>query len=899
MPRTLLIVESPNKARKIQGFLGRDVTVRASVGHVCDLPQKEYGVDLETLEERYEVRNAKVVGELRALVRSGGYDTVLLGTDPDREGEAIAWHLARELRLGRGERRVEFREITAAAVRAALARPRAVDTARVDAQRARRVLDRVVGFDVSSEICWPAGASSAGRVQTPALHILCEREREILAFVAETYWTLAGRYGEGFEAVVPATAAEIAAGEGGGRQDGPVGGREARLASGVRGRTAGGVRAGEADGDDGQEFDDAADADESDRVVRGGPPARGSSPENPRRQTPDARQLRARRFPTREEAERTRAIATRHDHVVRAVDRRRTQRRPDPPYTTSTLQQDASRKLRLSAKQAADQAQALFEAGLITYHRTDSVRVSAEAAEMARAYIGARHPDALPDRPPQARTKAGAQDAHEAIRPTQLEGHDAPPAGTDRLYALIVARFLASQCKPATFDRTTVRIDSGPVEWAAEGAVLVDPGFLHFWRPYARQEDVELPAVAPGQRLHPEAYTIDEKQTSPPPRYDTGALIRKLELSGIGRPATFASIVETLLRRDYVVEVTTTEAKGATSAKGAKGTKGGKRVLQPTPLGLRVDGLLTASFGALVSEGYTAEMEAELDRIERREGETRPGYLKRWYADFRSAMRDALTRAAAYRAEHGLDGRRGGQRAAGGASRGEETAIRCDRCGEACYRKLSRRTGRGTFLACPECRLTRDVRARTKPDGCPKCGSTLIERRGKRKGVRFFGCVRYGAAERACDYVEWSTPKPGDEGARREARGARGAKSTKGAKGTKSTSGTKGATGVKRARAGAASAPPAERREATTKRCPRCAAAALDVVTPAAGAAHYACPAPGCRFTLPVGARRRGTPCPRCGGVVLERRAAATRATAPAVAWACARAGCDYEAVAS
>jgi DNA topoisomerase-1 len=333
--RTLLIVESPNKARKIQGFLGADVRVKASVGHVCDLPEKDYGVNLDTLEERYEVRNARVVGELRKLVKTGGFERVLLGTDPDREGEAIAWHLQRELRLGRGAIRVEFREITAAAIRAALARPRAVDLARVDAQRARRVLDRVVGFDVSSEICWPAGATSAGRVQTPALHILCEREREILAFVPEQYWTLGVEYGEGFTAVVP-------------------------------------------------DF--------------------GAKDEGERDGAAESSRLRAFRFPSEDAAGSARDEARRHPHVVRSVDRRRTARRPEAPYTTSTLQQDGSRKLRLSARQVADQAQSLFEAGYITYHRTDSVRVSDEAAEMAREHIARLHPDALPERAPRART---------------------------------------------------------------------------------------------------------------------------------------------------------------------------------------------------------------------------------------------------------------------------------------------------------------------------------------------------------------------------------------------------------------------------------------------------------------------------------------------------------------
>lgn len=826
MSSTLLIVESPNKARKIQGFLGRDVVVRASVGHVCDLPKKDYGVDLATLEEHYEVTNARVIGELRALMKSGGFDRVLLGTDPDREGEAIAWHLARELRLGRGERRVEFREITAAAVRAALARPRAVDLARVDAQRARRVLDRVVGFDVSSEICWPAGASSAGRVQTPALHLLCEREREILAFVPEEYWTVGVAYGEGFDAVVPAVA-------------------------------------------------DDADAERQEQRQEQGGRQEG--------------RLQARRFPARAEAESARDEASRHPHVVRAVDRRRTQRRPEPPYTTSTLQQDASRKLRLSARQAADQAQALFEAGYITYHRTDSTRVSDEAAQEARDHIATHHPDALPERPLQARSKAGAQDAHEAIRPTALEGDDSPPKGTERLYALIRARYLASQCKPATFDRTTIWIDAGPVPFAAEGAVLVEPGFLHYWKPYARQEERELPQVVAGQQLTPGKYAIAEKRTSPPPRYDTGALIRKLELSGIGRPATFASIIETLLRRDYVVETTTGAAGAGKDGKEGKAdgagdrpagraksaAAGSKRVLQPTALGLQVDGLLSASLPTLVGEEYTAAMEAALDHIERREdGETRQTYLRRWYDDFRSSMKAALPRAAAYRAEQGLTsrGRGGGGMSGDGNGRGEETSVTCDRCGEARYRKLTRRKGKGTFLACPACNMMRDVRARTRPGACPRCASTLIERRGKRKGVKFWGCVRYGLPTGACDYVEWQDPPPATQSAGSGPAATRSA-GTKSA-GTRSA-GTRSARATSSPSVAAAAAPVAAASVAAAaaaprKPCPRCEVRFLDIVTAASGEQRYLCPGQGCRFTLRVGARRRALPCARCGGLVVE-----------------------------
>ncbi|MDF1504627.1 type I DNA topoisomerase [Roseisolibacter sp. H3M3-2] len=761
MSRTLVIVESPNKAKKLTAFLGPGYVVKASFGHVADLPPKDYGVDLETLEEKYVLRGrgADVVKQLRAAVQGGGYDRVLLASDPDREGEAIAWHLARQLKLpARAASRIEFREITAAAVRAAVAAPRPVDLRRVDAQRSRRVLDRIVGFDCSKEICWPAGAQSAGRCQTPALHILCEREREILAFAARTYWTLEATYAEGFQAFVPADAKES--------------------------------KEPAAEGEE--------NAERTGRLV-------------------------PRQFASREEAEAVLAEARRHAHVVRTVEGRRTERRPPPPYTTSTLQQDASRKLRLSAKQAMDAAQALFEAGLITYHRTDSTRVSDEAADMARAYLQAHHPETLPERAPRARGKAGAQDAHEAVRPTALQGAEAPPPQAAKLYAMIRARFLASQAKPAVVDRTTVWVDSGPVAWVAEGAVLREPGFLVFWGPYVRQEDVELPPLRAGQVVTPTDLVVHQKETTPPPRYDQGALIKKLETSGIGRPATFAGIIDTLLKRDYVRETT-----------GGKG----KKLLQPTEFGMQVDGLLTHTFADLVTEGYTAEMEARLDAIERGDA-TRPEYLRAWYHGFRAAMGRAQTLGAEYRAAHGLRSR--GPRGGGGAA--EDTTTPCDRCGEANYRKVARKGGKGSFLACPSCRMTRDVRAPVKPGGCPTCGSALIRKKiGKRDP--FWGCVRYGAAERPCTYADWSAaaqePKP-----ERKPR--------------------KGPTPAR-----VVAARPATR-DATTRLCPRCAVSTLDVVTPADGAPYWACADRACSFALPVGARRRATPCEACGGMVVQR----------------------------
>lgn len=740
MAGTLILVESPNKAKKIQGILGRGFTVRATIGHICDLPTKEYGVDTTTFEETYVPRDAKLVADLRSM--PGRFDNILIATDPDREGEAIAWHIARVMRLDlRASNRIEFKEITDRAIRASIQSPRPVNLGLVDAARARRVLDRIVGFDVSQEICWPAGAKSAGRVQTPALHILCERERAIRDFQPRTYWTLTVDYTEGFTAFVPA------------QDEGPT---------------------------------QPSDEDGEDTEAR----AQG-------------RRARPREFASRAEAEALLAHARQHPHVVRNVGQERTLRRPEQPYTTSTLLQDASRKLRLSAAQAADLAQALFEAGYITYHRTDSTRLSPEAIEMARQYIGRDHPEALPAETARQRVKAGAQDAHEAIRPTHLEGDDAPPPAARELYAMIKARFLASQCKPAEFQRTTIDIASGQVEWVAEGSILTDPGYLIYWRPYARQADELLPEVRVGQQLMAKDYAVNEKQTTPPSRYDTGGLIKKLEVSGIGRPSTYKMIIQTLLARGYAEEV--------------KGVRG-KEFLQPTEFGLKVDGLMSATFSDLVTEEYTAAMEAALDRIEAGRDLTRLDYLQQWYRDFRAAMTVAVERGEAYRSQHGLAPRPSG---------GEPTSIPCDRCGSANYNKVARKGTKGSFLACPACGMTRNVRAKTKPGGCKKCGSTLIERQGKNS--KFFGCVRYGAAENSCDYTEREDGAPMGRFTRREYH----------------------------------------------KKCPRCNKQNLLILeprNPEFGVAFYACPVEGCGFRLDVGSRVRKEPCPECTHLVVERR---------------------------
>lgn len=666
---TLVIVESPTKAKKIAGYLGSGFVVKASMGHVSDLPNKDLAVDLDTMEERYEVKNTEVISKLRAISKGAG--RVLLASDPDREGEAIAWHLSRALGLGDRAERVEFHAITEEAVKAAVASPRQIDLDRVDAQRARRVLDRIVGYETSSKVCWPAGAKSAGRVQTPALHLLCERERAIAGFVGKTFWTLTASYDNG----VIATAL--------GEED------DAPKPTG---------------GDEEPSPDDA-----------------GGS---------DIKPLPTRRFASEEDAIAYRDLALREIHKVSSLRQARASRSPAPPYTTSTCYQDAKRKLNLGTDICARHLQALFENGLITYHRTDSTRVDPAAAAAAKAYLTTHHPRAVALRAPVTRTKAGAQDAHEAIRPTQLGTGVQTPAGTGDLYRMIRARFLASQCRPALFDQTQAIVSAGETTWVADGSVLVEPGFLEVWGEYARAEDTVLPPLAEGDVLGVDGIAIDKRKTSPPTRYDDASLTRALELSGIGRPSTFASTIATLQQRGY-----------ASPIEGRKK----KMFLQATPLGLRLDDLITEAFPELASEQYTAEMEASLDLIADPDDHlTRPRYLREWYDAFAAALKDANRTALAYASKHGL-------KTSGG--RGEPTKTTCDRCGAGTYIKLKAKDDR-SFLKCESCEMTRPVRAKVRQAACPECRSSMIEYHSKDGGRTYWDCVNRRHPTTPCQHRE-------------------------------------------------------------------------------------------------------------------------------------------------
>jgi DNA topoisomerase-1 len=793
--KTLLIVESPNKAKTMRNYVDSSILIEASFGHIRDMP-KSYGVDLTTFQEEYEIREDRAkqrVAMLKKLAREAG--RVIIATDPDREGEGIAWHLCEVMGLDvRTTGRILLHEINKSALAQAMQSPGRVDLHRVDAQRSRRILDRIVGYDVSGEICQPANARSAGRVQTPALHILCELERKILAFVPKRYWTLSAEYREGFTAHVAAASEAEAESEG----------------------------------------------DEFTREDTSGSDSEG--------------RLRRRVFEDEAEATRVLAEIQANTHAVQDLSVNQVSKSPPAVYDTAECMADAGRKLKLSAKETTQQLQTLFEAGYITYHRTDSTRVSPQAVQMARDHIQQVRPQALGPLGSGATGKGGAQDAHEGIRPTALVGDTAPPSGTVDLYTMVKARFLASQSKPARFERTRIVVKAGSVELVADGSVLIEEGYLFFWGPYAKQDDEILPKVQAGQTLDATKCEAKEKKTTPPSRLDSAGLTKKLKASGLGRPSTYANIIETLLARGYAANVKI----------------GRKVVMQPTELGMRVDEMLAECLPDLVSEEYTADMEAKLEEIERG-GLSRTDYLREWHVDFRSKMEQAREISAEYRRRHNIVTRAAGQPA------GEPTTQTCDRCGETTYVKVARKGG-GHFLACPACRMTRDLKAKIKKGACKTCGSNLIERQTS-QGKAFFGCVRYGAAERPCSYVESNSrysrveldqtcplckkfkvvqlvPNDPKDGSPFKVCGDPERDREKRCKYIESEG--------------------KYRREATGQRCPGCGKHDLVLLSPRDekdGSPFKACSDPTriCRFLMDAEAQIRAEPCPECGKPVVEK----------------------------
>jgi DNA topoisomerase I len=686
LSKGLVIVESPAKAKTIQKYLGKGFTVEASLGHVKDLPKSTLGVDIDNeFETEYIVipGKEKVLAKLKKLALSA--DKIYLAPDPDREGEAIAWHLAEELgeenkgkkkkKKKDGEepdriRRVTFNEITKRAVQEAFEHPRDIDQNLVDAQQARRVLDRLVGYQVSP-LLWDKvrRGLSAGRVQTVALRLIVEREREIKAFQKVEYWTidahLAGPKPPAFDARF-------------------VGKGEEKV------------------------------------EVNNG-----------------------------DDAEKIRAALEKADWLVRTVDRKERRRNATPPFTTSKLQQDSSRKLRFSVKRTMMIAQRLYEGvelgeegsvGLITYMRTDSTRVSNEALAEVREYITTQYgKEYLPESPNAYKEKKAAQAAHEAIRPTSAMRHPDQikqylKEDEFKVYKLIWQRFVASQIMPAVFDQTTVDIDAKTdAKTGAEtfwfrvtGSVLKFDGFLKVYEESkdVKDEDDEelkhkLPPLEPGQKLTLRELKPEQHFTEPPPRYNEASLVKELEERGIGRPSTYSAILSTIQERQYVQKL------------------GGK--FSPTEIGLVVTDLLVENFRDIFDVEYTARLEEELDEIE--EGkETWTDALGGFYKRFAKDLK--------YAEKHMENIKR----------MEKPTDEKCERCGSPLVIKWGKH---GSFYACSSydkenpdsCTFTKenpinlpdldtaDVQETTQEEYCENCGRVMVLKRGR--FGQFMACTGY------------------------------------------------------------------------------------------------------------------------------------------------------------
>jgi len=722
MAKNLVIVESPAKAKTLGKYLGRNYQVKASIGHVMDLPKSKLGVDIERdFEPTYQIitGKTKVLAEIKAAAKDK--DNVYLAPDPDREGEAIAWHIAQKLGPKRKNvHRVMFNEITKKAVLEALANPGKLDKNRFEAQQARRVLDRLVGYKLSP-LLWDKvrRGLSAGRVQSVSVRIICEREREIRAFTPEEYWTVEARL-DG-DAPPPFTARLVEV--------------------------------------DGQKVDNKGGRLENQtRVDEVLAPLRG---------TPGV------------------------DWTVTKIERKERRRHPTPPFITSRLQQEASRKLGYQPARTMRIAQRLYEGvelgeegsvGLITYMRTDSTRISGEAITAVRQYIDGRYgKDYLPESPNFYKSKKDAQDAHEAIRPTAMEWDPESLARfLDRdelaLYTLIWNRFVASQMQSAVFDATSVDVEAGRTRFRANGQVLKFDGFIRVYT--EGQDDVvldpeegegALPPLTEGQTLKLLELLPEQHFTQPPPRFSQATLIKELEEKGIGRPSTYASIMGTILNKEYVIEDE-------------------QRRLKPTELGFLVTDLLVESFPDVLNVEFTAGMEDELDLIE--EGrEHWVAAMKRFWAPFAKDLdKAAVEMRDVKREERPTDlvcercgkpmiikwGRRGEFLACSGYPECKNTKnFRRDDDGtihpvepettdevcEKCGRPMQVRFGRyGKFLGCsgyPECSNIQPIH-KPVPTGiaCLKCGTGEMMERRSRRGTIFYGCGRYPE----CDFVAWDKP---------------------------------------------------------------------------------------------------------------------------------------------
>lgn len=657
MPKYLVIVESPAKAKTIERFLGKDYKIAASMGHVMDLPKSQLGVDIENnFQPKYIPIRGK--GEILKRLKNEAQkvEKVFLATDPDREGEAISWHLASLLELNQDEKlRITFNEITSNAVKSAIKSPREININLVEAQQARRILDRIVGYKISPFL-WKKvkRGLSAGRVQSVAVRLVVEREEEIEKFVPEEYWTLT------------ATLIE------------PVSG--AQFQAKFYGLTE-------------EEKLKISSKEHMDSILNDLDGAK---------------------------------------YVVVKVKKGERKKTPPPPFITSTLQQEASRKLGFPISKTMIIAQQLYEGidvkgvgrvGLITYMRTDSTRVSIEAQTEARKFITERFgTDFVPEEPRKYKSKPGVQDAHEAIRPTHVDLEpekikDSLTLDQYKIYKLIWERFIASQMESAIYDTLTVDISASKYIFRANGVKNRFPGFMIVYIEGKDEEDEEQEEILPDikENMNLDLVELEPKQhfTQPPSRYTEATLVKALEEKGIGRPSTYAPIMATILERGYVEK--------------------NKKFLVPTELGKAVTELLKKHFKDIIDVGFTAQMEEQLDRIE--EGNKNwVELLKEFYFPFSLTLEEAEKQVEHIKIHE------------------EETNIPCEKCGK----MMVIRQGKfGKFLACPgfpECKNTKPLLEEVGIE-CPNCKGKVVVRKTK-KGKKYYGCEN----NPECKFMTWDLP---------------------------------------------------------------------------------------------------------------------------------------------
>ena len=654
----LVIVESPAKAHTIQKYLGPDYEVMASMGHVRDLPASRLSVDVKNdFAPNYE--NIKGKGELIKKLRAEAKksDYVYLATDPDREGEAISWHLAQLLKLDETEpNRVTFNEITKSGIKYGMEHPRCIDQQLVDAQQARRVLDRIVGYEISPFL-WKKirKGLSAGRVQSVAVRLVVDREDEIRAFKPEEYWTLEALLQKQGVKAKPFLAKYYG-----------TGGKKCEIT-------------------------------------------------------------------TEEQANALKAAAEKEPFIIKSIKMGTRQKNPAPPFITSTLQQDASRRFGFQAKRTMKVAQELYEGinlpdlgavGLITYMRTDSLRISDEALSAAHDYIQRTYGENYALAKPRTfRSKSNAQDGHEAIRPTMI---DLAPAkikeslSSDqyKLYKLVWERFIASQMAACVQDTVSTDITAGEHLFKASGFSVRFDGYTRLYTEAVdneEEQETNLPRLEEGEHLTLKELKPNQHFTQPPPRYTEATLIRELEENGIGRPSTYAPTLSTILQRGYV------EREG--------------KALKPTIVGETVTRLMKEQFSKIVDVKFTAEMEQELDEVEAGKTEW-VGMMHHFYDDFTDMLQNA---------EKNMEGTKM-------KIPDEETDIVCELCG----RKMVVRHGKyGKFLACPgfpECKNTKTLQQET-PGSCPRCGKKVLAKKSK-TGRTYYGCED----NPKCGFMTWDIP---------------------------------------------------------------------------------------------------------------------------------------------